>query len=52
MSSTYGNRGMTFESLIEYANSRYSHTGAQILDKQHTLCKPLWNGTGPIVRAK
>lgn len=52
MSSTYGNRGMTFESLIEYANSRYRHTGAAIVEKQHTLCKPLRNGTGSIVSAK
>ena len=52
MSSTYGNRGMTFESLIEYANSRYRHTGAAIVEKQHMLCKPLRNGTGSIVSAK
>ena len=48
----YGNRGMSFESLIEYANTRYRHEGIAIIEKQHTLCKPLRNGTGAIVSAK
>jgi len=52
MNSTYGNRGMTFESLIEYANGRYRQNGTAIIEKQHTLCKPLRNGTGHIVSAK
>ncbi len=50
--SSYGNRGMTFESLIEYANARYRANGTAIIEKQHTLCKPLRNGTGHIVSAK
>ncbi|MDR2044879.1 MAG: Holliday junction resolvase RecU [Clostridium sp.] len=48
----YGNRGMTFESLIGYANSRYKADGTAIIEKQHTLCTPLRNGTGHIVSAK
>lgn len=52
MSIGYGNRGMTFEGLIEYANARYWQTGKAIITKQHTLCKPLRNGTGQIVSAK
>lgn len=52
MASTYGNRGMQFESLIEYANIRYYQKGLAVITKQHTLCKPLRNGTGRIVGAK
>lgn len=52
MSVGYGNRGMSFEGLIEYANSRYKQSGAAMVEKQHTLCKPLRNGTGGIVSAK
>ena len=52
IASTYGNRGMSFEGLIEYANNRYQQTGRAIVTKQHTLCKPLRNGTGQIVSAK
>lgn len=48
----YGNRGMTFEGLIEYANRRYRLDGTAMVEKQHTLCKPLRNGTGHIVSAK
>lgn len=50
--SSYGNRGMTFESLIEYANRRYRLDGKAIIEKQHTLCKPLRDGTGRIYSAK
>ena len=50
--TAYGNRGMSFEALIGYANSRYRQSGAAIIEKQHTLCKPLRNGTGGIVSAK
>lgn len=50
--SVYGNRGMSFESLIEYANNRYKQIGRAIVEKQHTLCKPLRNGMGHIVSAK
>ena len=31
----YGNRGMTFESLIEYANRRYRLDKRAIIEKQH-----------------
>lgn len=48
----YGNRGMTFESLIEYANRRYRLDGKAIIEKQHTLCKPLRDRTGRIASAK
>jgi recombination protein U len=43
---------MTFESLIEHANRLYRNTGAAVIEKQHTLCTPLRNGTGRIVNAK
>lgn len=52
MNSRYGNRGMSFEGLIEYANKQYRQSGAAIIEKQHTLCKPLRSGTGGIVSAK
>lgn len=52
MRSAYGNRGMTFESLIEYANARYRRDGTAVIEKQHTLCKPIRNGMGHIVSAK
>ncbi len=52
MNGGYGNRGMRFEGLVEYANSRYRQSGAAMIEKQHTLCKPLRNGTGSIVSAK
>ena len=48
----YGNRGMTFESLIEYANRRYRLEKRAIIEKQHTLCKPLRDSTGRIASAK
>lgn len=48
----YGNRGMTFESLIEYANRRYRLEGKAMIEKQHTLCKPLRDSTGRITSAK
>ena len=50
--SAYGNRGMTFESLIEYANRRYRLDGKAIIEKQHTLCKPLRDRSGKIYSAK
>ncbi len=52
VTNTYGNRGMSFESLIEYASRQYRQDGTAIIEKQHTLCKPLRNGTGRIVSAK
>lgn len=52
MRSIYGNRGMTFESLIEYANKRYRAEGRAIIEKQHTLCKPLRNQHGTVYGAK
>lgn len=48
----YGNRGMTFESLIEYANRRYRLEGKAMIEKQHTLCKPLRDRNGRIASAK
>ncbi len=48
----YGNRGMTFESLIEYANKRYRHEEKAMVEKQHTLCKPIRDRTGRIASAK
>jgi recombination protein U len=48
----YGNRGMTFESLIGYANSRYRSTGTAIITKQNTKFLPIRNGSGAIVSCK
>lgn len=48
----YGNRGMEFERLIEYANARYRQSGMAMIEKQHTLCKPLRDGNGRIASAK
>ena len=48
----YGNRGMTFESLVEFANRQCRQNGEAIVEKQHTLCKPLRNAQGKIVSAK
>lgn len=50
--SALGNRGMTFEGFIKYANSRYRLEGRAIVEKQNTLCIPLRNGTGKIISAK
>jgi recombination protein U len=52
MTTHYANRGMTFESFIEFANARYKANGVAIVEKQHTLCTPLRKGTGHIVSAK
>jgi recombination protein U len=52
MMTHYGNRGTTFETYIELANARYKANGTAIVEKQHTLCTPLRNGTGHIVSAK
>ena len=48
----YGNRGMTFESLIEYANCQYRAAGTAIIEKQHTHFVPIRNGAGQIITCK
>ena len=48
----YGNRGMTFESLIKYASRRYRAERKAIIEKQNTLCIPLRDRTGKIASAK
>ena len=50
--SSFGNRGMTFEDFIKYANSQYRFSKRAVVEKQNTLCIPLRNGTGKIVSAK
>lgn len=50
--SSLGNRGMTFEGFIKFANSQYRYQNRAIIEKQNTLCIPLRNGTGKIVSAK
>lgn len=50
--NTHGNRGMTFESLIENANERYRLDRRAVVGKQHTLCKPLRDAEGRIAGAK
>ena len=41
--TTYANRGMNLESLIEYANARYRANGVAIVEKQNTKFIPLRN---------
>jgi len=48
----YGNRGMTFEKLIEYANRRYKNDGTAIIEKQNTKFIPIRNKTGSVVSCK
>ena len=48
----YGNRGMTFESLITFANKRYREQGIAIIEKQHTHFTPIRDGRGNIVTCK
>ena len=33
VTNTYGNRGMSFESLIEYANRQYRQDGIAVIEK-------------------
>lgn len=47
-----GNRGMTFESLIEFANGVYKRNGVAVIEKQHTKFIPIRNSTGQIVNCK
>lgn len=41
--TTYGNRGMSLESFIEYANVRYRNEGIALVEKQNTKFIPLWD---------
>ncbi len=50
--SNFGNRGMTFEAFVKFANGQYRYQKRAIIDKQNTLCIPLRNGSGKIVSAK
>lgn len=50
--TVYANRGMSFEEYITYANQRYRAAGIAVVEKQHTLFKPLRNGYGKIVGCK
>lgn len=50
--TVYANRGMSFEEYITYANQRYRKTGIAVVEKQHTLFKPIRNGHGKIVGCK
>lgn len=50
--TTHANRGMSFEEYITYANRRYRSAGIAVVEKQHTLFKPIRNGRGMIVSCK
>lgn len=50
--TTYGNRGMSFESFIEYANVRYRNEGIAVVSKQPTPFKPIRNRQGKVVSCK
>ena len=50
--TVYGNRGMSFEEYIEYANQRYRAAGVAVVEKQHTKILPIRNAKGRIVRCK
>ena len=52
MTAYHGNRGMTFEAFIEFANARYKANGVAIVEKQHTKFIPLRNGAGKVVNCK
>lgn len=49
---SYGNRGKTFESFIEYANSRYRQDKTAIVEKQYVEMLPIRNGYGQIINCK
>ena len=50
--TVYANRGMTFESYIEYANERYRNHGVAVVVKQPTPFKPIRNRQGQVVSCK
>ena len=50
--STFANRGLSFESLIEYANSRYRNKSIAVIEKQHTKFIPIRDRRGKIVSCK
>ena len=50
--TVYANRGMTFESYIEYSNERYRNYGKAVVSKQPTPFKPIRNRKGQVVSCK
>ena len=50
--TVYANRGMSFESYIEYANSRYRAAGIAVVVKQPTPFIPLRDRQGRVVSCK
>lgn len=50
--TVYANRGMTFESYIEYSNARYRANGLGVVVKQPTPFKPIRNRQGKVVSCK
>ena len=47
-----GNRGMSLEALIEFANNSYRLHGLGLISKQHTHFVPIRNHKGQIVNCK
>ena len=50
--ANYANRGMSLESFVEFANTRYRHYGIAVVEKQHTHFTPIRNRQGKIVSCK
>lgn len=50
--TVYGNRGMTLETFVEYANARYRRNGIAVVEKQNTKFIPLRNREGKVVSCK
>lgn len=48
----YANRGMTFETYIEYVNTRYRASGIAIIEKQNTKFIPIRNYKGKVTNCK
>ena len=49
---SHANRGMTWETMIEYALERYKWRGEAVITKQHTKFIPIRNRYGAVVNCK
>lgn len=48
----YGNRGMPFETFMEFACDTYKRKKIAVIDKQHTCFKPIRDYRGRVVNVK